>query len=140
MMTSLERSGKPPSQRQLRAGELIRQCLSEILSRHEVRDPDVEGKIITVSEVRVSPDLRTAVAFVMPLGGVDEQKVLVGLNRSAKWISGQVARKVTLKYAPRVKFSLDESFDQASTINNILHSDRVVRDLGSDDGSDTGDN
>jgi ribosome-binding factor A len=136
-MASLARSGKVVSQRQLRAGELVRQALAQVLAREEILDPDVEGKVISVTEVRLSPDLRSGVAFVMPLGGDDvEGKTVKGLNASAKWISGQIAKRVSFKYVPTLKFEIDESFDSASGIEQILRSDRVTQDLDEDDEDD----
>ena len=125
-----------PSQRQLRVGELIRHALAEMLSRGEVRDPDLEGLVVTITEVRPSPDLRTATVFVMPLGGVGGELVLGALGRAAPFIRGRIAREVDLRFAPELRFALDETFDEATRIEKLLRSPRVARDLdrtGEDD-------
>ncbi|MEM7774656.1 MAG: 30S ribosome-binding factor RbfA [Pseudomonadota bacterium] len=117
-----------PSQRQLRVGELIRQALSELLARGDVHDDVLAGHTITVPEVRVSPDLRNATVFVMPLGGKDVDAVIAALRRNDKFIRGAVARAVNLKYAPNLKFRMDESFDEADRITRLLDSPHVRRD------------
>jgi ribosome-binding factor A len=131
------RDTKPgPSQRQLRAGELVRHALAEILSRGEVHDPVIEGRMITVPEVRMSPDLRQATVYVMPLGGRDEKAVLEALDRNRRFLRGEIARRVSLKFAPDIHFRLDERFDEAERIEKLLRSPAVKRDLdppGEDD-------
>jgi len=125
-----------PSQRQLRAGELVRHALAEILSRSEVHDPVLEGHVITVPEVRMSPDLRQATIYVMPLGGRDVKEVLAALDRNRKFLRGEIARRVNLKFAPDIHFRLDERFDEAERIEKLLRSPAVKRDLersGEDD-------
>jgi ribosome-binding factor A len=127
---------RAPSQRQLRVGELIRHALAEMLGRGEVRDPDLEGLVVTITEVRPSPDLRTATVFVMPLGGVGGELVLGALGRAAPFIRGRIAREVDLRFAPELRFALDETFDEATRIEKLLRSPRVARDLdrtGEDD-------
>ena len=132
-MASQKRTGRAPSQRQLRVGELIRQALSDLLSRGEVHDPDLERRVITVSEVSVSPDLRNATAFVMPLGGGGEGEVLAALDRSRRFIRGEIARRVVLKYVPDIRFETDTSFANADAMRATLDSDAVRRDLESRD-------
>jgi ribosome-binding factor A len=122
-----------PSQRQLRAGELVRHALVEVLTREELRDRDLAGVSITVSEVRMSPDLRQATCFVMPLGGGHREEVLHALDRIAPWLGSQVARRVRTKFAPRLRFQLDASFDEASRIDQLLQRADVARDLHHDD-------
>jgi ribosome-binding factor A len=117
-MSKSRRSG--PSQRQLRVGELVRQALSELLQRGELRHPALSTTSITVSEVRMSTDLRHAVAFVMPLGGENADAVLQGLAECAPFIRGQIARRVALKFAPDLKFEFDHSFDEAERIERLL--------------------
>ena len=127
---------RAPSQRQLRVGELIRHALAEMLGRGEVRDPYLEGLVVTITEVRPSPDLRTATVFVMPLGGVGGELVLGALGRAAPFIRGRIAREVDLRFAPELRFALDETFDEATRIEKLLRSPRVARDLdrtGEDD-------
>lgn len=126
-------SEKGPSQRQLRVGEIIRHALSDILARGEIADPDLDGVVITVPEVRMSPDLKNATALVMPLGGRNTKKVMAGLERSRKWLRGQIARRVNLKFAPDVRFVLDTRFDDDDAITTVLHRPEVARDLDSDD-------
>ena len=122
------RSGKAPSQRQLRVGEEIRHALSEILRRAHFRDPVLAEASVTVTEARVSPDLRNATVFVMPLGG-DIEPVVEALNRASAFLRGQLADAVRLKYMPKLNFVHDESFDEANRIDALLHSEAVRRDL-----------
>jgi len=122
-----------PSQRQLRAGELVRHALSEILSRGEVHDPVIQGHMITVPEVRMSSDLRLATIYVMPLGGRDEEAVLAALERNRRYLRGEIARRVNLKFAPDVRFRLDDRFDEAERIEKLLRTPAVQRDLNPDD-------
>jgi ribosome-binding factor A len=120
---------KGPSQRALRAGELIRHALAEILSRGEVHDPVIETHLITVPEVRMSPDLRLATVYVMPLGGTDEKDVLAALDRNKRYLRGEVAHRVNLKFAPDLRFRIDERFDEAERIERLLRSPQVRRDV-----------
>ena len=117
------------SQRQLRVGELVRHALVEVFARQEFRDPALSELNLTVSEVRMSPDLRQAVCFVMPLGGADAEAALQGLARSAAWLGSQVARRVQLRFAPRLRFELDQSFDEAARIDRLLRRPDVAQDL-----------
>jgi ribosome-binding factor A len=118
-----------PSQRQLRAGELVRHALAEILARGEVHDPVIAGHMITVPEVRMSPDLRQATIYVMPLGGREEKEVLAALDRNRRYLRGEIARRVNLKFAPDIRFRLDERFDEAERIEKLLRTPAVRRDL-----------
>jgi ribosome-binding factor A len=120
-----------PSQRQLRVGELIRHAMAEMLSRGDVHDPVIEGHMITVPEVRMSPDLRLATIYVMPLGGKDELEVVAALERNKKFLRGEIAHRVNLKFAPEIRFRADERFDEAERIEKILRTPEVRRDLGS---------
>lgn len=124
---------KGPSQRQLRVGELVRKELSDIFTRGELSAPELEGIIVTVPEVRMTPDLRVATCLVMPLGGGDGEKVEKALTRSAKFLRGQVSRRLTLKYMPDLRFILDTRFDDDDRIESLLHSPEVARDLDHDD-------
>ena len=121
------------SVRLLRVAEQIRHALSDVLARGEVRDDVLASHIVSVSEVRVSPDLRHATVFVQPLGGLDVDAVLEALRRNARYLKGEVARRVNTKYASDLHFRADESYDEASRIDALLRSPRVARDLGSDD-------
>jgi ribosome-binding factor A len=118
-----------PSQRQLRVGELVRHALAEILSRGEVDDAVLASHVVTVPEVRMSPDLRLATAFVMPLGGKDVADVLAALDRNKKFLRAEVAHRINLRYAPEIRFRRDETFDEAARIDRLLHSEKVRRDL-----------
>lgn len=130
-MTS--KSGRPPSQRQLRVGELLRHALSDIIGRGDIRDPALEGAAVTVLEVTVSPDLRHAVAYIMPLGGIRKDEILAALGRSRRFIRGQLAREVKLKFMPDVDFRLDTTFDYSDSVERLLHDPRVARDLADRD-------
>jgi ribosome-binding factor A len=121
--------GPGPSQRQLRVGETIRRALSDILLRGEHHAPDLEGVPITVGEVRCSPDLRVATAFVMPLGGRDADKVLAALDRAKGELRRQVTRAVSLKFSPELRFRLDPSFDRMDDTRRMLGEERVRRDI-----------
>jgi ribosome-binding factor A len=120
---------KGPSQRALRAGEVIRHALAEIFSRGDVHDPVLESHLITVPEVRMSPDLRLATVYVMPLGGTDENDVLAALERNKRFLRGEVAHRVNLKFAPDIRFRIDERFGEAERIERLLRSPQVQRDL-----------
>ena len=126
MITKRERSV-----RQLRVGEELRHILSEILARGDLRDPDLVGRSITVLEVRVSPDMRNATAFVLPLGGGEEDAVVTALGRAAAYLRNEVGRKLHLKYLPQLSFLRDTSFDTARDIDKLLADPAVVRDLRS---------
>jgi ribosome-binding factor A len=117
------------SQRQLRVGELVRHALADILAQGHVHDPVIEGHMITVPEVRMTADLRLATIYVMPLGGRDEADVLTALERNRKFLRGEIARRVNLKFAPDIRFRLDERFDEADRIDKLLRSPAVRRDL-----------
>jgi ribosome-binding factor A len=125
---------KGPTQRQLRAGELVRHALAEILARGDVHDPVIEAHLITVPEVRMSPDLRQATIYVMPLGGRDAKPVLAALERNKRYLRGEIARRVNLKFAPEIRFRLDERFDEAERIEKLLRTSEVRRDLERDEG------
>ena len=120
------------SQRQLRVGELVRHAIADILAQGSVHDADLEGHIITVPEVRMSPDLKLATIYVMPLGGKDTDKVIAALARNKKFLRGEVAHRVNLKFAPEVRFHADERFDEAERIEKLLRTPAVQRDLAPD--------
>jgi len=128
------RTHKQPggSQRQLRVGELIRHELAAMLSRGDVHDPVIEAHMITVPEVRMSQDLRLATIYIMPLGGRDEQQVLDALDRNKRYMRGEIARRVNLKFAPEIRFRIDERFDEAERIEKLLRTPEVRRDLEKD--------
>lgn len=113
-------AGREPTQRQLRIGETIRHALANLLSRGEVTDPDLDGKIITVTEVTVSHDLRQAIAYVMPLGGEGKDATIEALNRSRKFIRGRIGRALTTKFTPDIKFATDSSFDYSDKMRKLF--------------------
>jgi ribosome-binding factor A len=123
-----------PSQRQLRVGELIRHTLAEMFARGDVHDPVLEGHLITIPEVRMSADLRLATIYVMPLGGRDADDVIEALNRNKKFLRSEIAQRVNLKFAPEIRFRIDERFDEAERIEKLLRTPAVRRDLK--DGAD----
>jgi ribosome-binding factor A len=118
------------SQRQLRVGELIRHTLADMLARGEVHDPVLEGHMITVPEVRMTADLRLATIYVMPLGGRDADTVIEALDRNKRFLRGEIAHRVNLKFAPDIRFRIDERFDEAERIEKLLRTPAVQRDLG----------
>src|SRR5438132_6599293 len=120
------------SQRQLRVGEAVRHAFADILAHGSVHDPDLEGHIITAPEVRMSPDLKLATIYVMPLGGRDTDIVIAALERNRKFLRGEIARRVNLKFAPDVRFRVDERFDEAERIEKLLRTPAVQRDIASD--------
>ena len=124
-----ERDKKGPSQRQLRVGEELRHLLAELLERGDMRDPELRGASITVTAVDVSPDLRNATAFVMPLGGKDTARLLAALRRAAPWFRARVSEKAGLRSAPDIRFQLDTTFDEADRIGALLRRPDVARDI-----------
>jgi ribosome-binding factor A len=133
-MTMPKHSAEKPgaSQRALRVGELIRRALVEILQRGEVHDAALEGMVVTVPEVRMTPDLRLATAFVMPLGGKGADTLVAALERHRKYLRGEIAHRIDLRYAPEIRFRLDASFDEGQRIDALLRAPEVKRDLGKD--------
>lgn len=123
--------GGGPSQRQLRVGELMRRTLSQVLSRGDIPDPELDGVSITVGEVRISPDLRQATIFVLPLGGHNVEGVLEALERNKREIRHIVTKSVQLKYSPNMKFLADKSFDQMDETRALFASEKVKRDVAS---------
>lgn len=124
--------GSGPSQRQLRVGELIRRRLSEVLARGEVHDPVLNTLSITVGEVRASPDLKVATAYVMPLGGEDRDVALDALRRNRSDIRRLVSKGLALKFAPEIRFELDETYDRMEETKRLFSLEGVRRDLDDD--------
>jgi ribosome-binding factor A len=125
--------GGPPSQRQLRVGEIVRHALAEVFRRGELRDPDLAELQITVTEVRMSPDLKNATAFVTPFaGGGDATAIVKACKRAAPFLRGQIAGQLDLKFTPRLSFEADTSFDTAMRINQLLDQPAVAQDLKDD--------
>ncbi|MDB6453957.1 30S ribosome-binding factor RbfA [Falsirhodobacter sp. 20TX0035] len=129
-------AGKGPSQRQLRVGELIRRVMSDVLNRGEIHDPDLENASITVGEVVLSNDLKIATVYVMPLGGGDVQAIIAALARNKGELRHRVAKEMTLKYAPDLRFRPDETFDRLDETRRLFADEKVQRDLRADDADD----
>lgn len=125
-----------PNQRQLRVGELVRHALAEIFARGDIDDEALAGVVVTVPEVRMSNDLKIASAYVMPLGGQQASEIVKALNRHTKFVRGRIAPKLNLKFAPDIRFLVDETFEEASRIDALLRSDRVKRDLEENGGDE----
>ena len=123
------RDTAPGSQRQLRVGELVRHALADMLTRGDVHDPVLEAHLITIPEVRMSPDLRLATIYVMPMGGRDADKVIAAFERNKKFLRAELAHRINLKFAPDIRFRVDERFEEAERIDKLLHSPQVARDL-----------
>lgn len=121
------------SVRLLRVGEQVRHAISDVLMRGDVHDATLQSHLVSITEVRMSPDLRHATVFVKPLLGQDEEVVLKALRTNTAYLQGEVARRVNTKYAAKLKFLADESFDEGSKIDTILRSDHVAQDLAHDD-------
>lgn len=121
-------TGSGPSQRVLRVGELVRHALADILMRGDLHDDVLASHVITVPEVRMSPDLRLATAYIIPLGGKDAKQVIAALERNRKQIRSEIAHRVNLRYAPDVRFRFDESFDEASHMDSLIRASRSIVD------------
>ena len=122
---------RAPSQRQLKAGELIRRALADIIARENMRDPDLQGVSVTISEVRASPDLKHAIVYAAPLGGGDPQAMIDALNRAKRFLRGRLGNEMDMKSTPALKFVADESFDAATDMQKLLNRADVKRDLKS---------
>lgn len=133
---SKDNKASGPSQRSLRVGELVRHALAAMFARGDVDDDALRGTVITVPEVRMSPDLKIANAYIMPLGGQHAVEIVAALNRHAKYVRGRVAPQINMKFAPEVRFHVDDTFEEASRIDGLLRSDKVQRDLDDEDGSE----
>lgn len=128
-MTAQHKGAKAPSQRQLKVGELIRHALAEVLSRGEVMDEVIERHSLTVPEVRMSPDLKVATCYVMPLGGGEANDVVQHLDRHRRYLRGELAKRVSLKFMPELRFRVDTTFEASARIDELLASPEVARDL-----------
>lgn len=127
-----DKGAKPPSQRQLKVGELVRHALADIFSRGEVVDEVIVRHSLTVPEVRMSPDLKLATAYVMPLGGGEADEVVAHLQKHKRFLRGEVAKRVSLKFMPELRFKQDTSFATSARIDELLASPAVARDLDDD--------
>lgn len=121
---------KGPTQRQLRAGELVRHALVDILQREPLRDPALDGVSVTISEVRAAPDLKTATVFAAPLGGENQQEIIKALNKIAPYLRGLLGKKIEMKFTPALKFESDDTFSEAQRIDALLAQPKVQQDLG----------
>jgi len=123
---------RPPSQRQLKAGELIRRALAEIIAKENLRDPDLQGVSVTISEVRTSPDLKHAIVYAVPLGGDsgDMDEMIAALQRCGSFLRGRLGKEMEMKSTPRLKFVADRSFDTAEDMAKLLDQPKVKQDLG----------
>lgn len=128
-MPRKKKSSAAPGQRQLRVGEEIRHALTDIIAQDNLDDPDLHGRMVTVTEVRISPDLRNATAFVTPFGGGDSEKLVAALNRAHGYFRRELARIVKLQFSPAIRFRADETFEQVDRIERLLHDPVVARDL-----------
>ena len=118
-----------PSQRQLRVGEMLRHALADVLRRDEIRDPDLSGVSVTITQVKPSPDMRHATVFCEPLGGKNAKQVIAALNKHKGLLRGEMGRLIALKFTPELRFIEDESFAEAEKIETLLKSSRVQQDL-----------
>jgi ribosome-binding factor A len=128
-MSRSHHSGGEPSQRMLRVAELIRHSMAELLTRGAINDPVLEGHVVTVPRVKMSPDLKLASVYVMPLGGKDTGDVIAALDRHKKYLRTEIAHRINLKFAPEIRFKIDDSFDNVAKIDALLNSDKVKQDL-----------
>ncbi len=129
MAKNIHHDARGPSQRQLRVGELIRRTLSDVLARGDIHDPDLNRLSITVGEVRTSPDLRIATAYVLPLGGDNRDEALSALRRNRGELRRAVSKELTLKFSPEIKFEIDETFDRLDDTRRLFEQENVRRDL-----------
>lgn len=128
-----------PSQRQLRVGEMLRHALADILRRNEIRDPDLDGVSVTITQVKPSPDMRYATVYCAPLGGKNAGPIIAALNRHKGFLRGQMGHMITTKFTPDLRFLEDQSFAEAEKIENLLKSPQVQRDLAASEQDDESD-
>ena len=128
-MSRAHHNGGEPSQRMLRVAELIRHSMAELLTRGAIKDPVLEGRVVTVPRVKMSPDLKLASVYVMPLGGKAATEVIAALDRHKKYLRTEIAHRINLKFAPDIRFKIDDSFDNVAKIDALLNSDKVKQDL-----------
>jgi ribosome-binding factor A len=135
-MSRVHQKGGEPSQRMLRVAELIRHAVAQILARGEISDPELEGVVVTVPSVKMSPDLKLATVYVMPMGGQGRERLITALDRHRKFLRGEIAQRINLKFAPEIRFRIDDSFDNVERIDALLQSPKVARDLAASDGEE----
>src|SRR5436309_15946457 len=139
-MSRAHHNGGEPSQRMLRVAELIRHSMAELLTRGTINDPVLDGHVVTVPRVKMSPDLKLASVYVMPLGGKDVRDVIAALDRHKKFLRTEIAHRINLKFAPEIRFKIDDSFDNVAKIDALLNSDKVKQDLRSPPAEEPADN
>jgi ribosome-binding factor A len=139
-MSRAHHNGGEPSQRMLRVAELIRHSMAELLTRGAINDPVLDGHVVTVPRVKMSPDLKLASVYVMPLGGKDVRDVIAALDRHKKFLRTEIAHRINLKFAPEIRFKIDDSFDNVAKIDALLNSDKVKQDLRSPPAEEPADN
>jgi ribosome-binding factor A len=130
-MSRAHHNGGEPSQRMLRVAELIRHSMAELLTRGAINDPVLDGHVVTVPRVKMSPDLKLASVYVMPLGGKAATEVIAALDRHKKFLRTEIAHRINLKFAPEIRFKIDDSFDNVAKIDALLNTDKVKQDLQS---------
>jgi ribosome-binding factor A len=128
-MSRSHHNGGEPSQRMLRVAELIRHSMADLLTRGAINDPVLEGHVVTVPRVKMSPDLKLASVYVMPLGGRAATEVIAALDRHKKYLRTEIAHRINLKFAPEIRFKIDDTFDNVAKIDALLNSDKVKQDL-----------
>jgi ribosome-binding factor A len=128
-MSRIHQKGGDPSQRMLRVAELIRHAMAQLLSRGEITDPDLVGLVVTVPTVKMSPDLKLATIYVMPLGGKGQDAIVTVLDRHKKFLRGELAHRINLKFAPELRFKVDDSFVNSAKIDALLNTPKVAQDL-----------
>src|SRR3954470_13602638 len=126
-----------PSQRQLRVGEALRHALAEVMRENDIRDPDLDGVSVTVTQIKPSPDMRYATVYCEPLGGQNAKQIIAALNRHKGFLRGEMGHRLTMKFTPDLRFVEDESFAEALKIDTILRSPEVLRDLTAQDGDES---
>ena len=134
----MAKKDKGPTQRQLKAGEVIRRALVEIIAKGEIRDPALRGVSVTISEVRASPDMQHAIVYAAPLGGKDTPEVIAALNRCSRFLRGRLGKELIMRSTPALKFLADDTFEIASDMQELLNRPDVARDLNNDDSEGDG--
>jgi ribosome-binding factor A len=130
-MSRAHHNGGEPSQRMLRVAELIRHAMADLLTRGTINDPVLDGHVVTVPRVKMSPDLKLASVYVMPLGGKAATEVIAALDRHKKYLRTEIAHRINLKFAPEIRFKIDDTFENVAKIDALLNSDKVKQDLQS---------
>ncbi|HEY2010270.1 MAG TPA: 30S ribosome-binding factor RbfA [Rhizomicrobium sp.] len=133
-------SNQGPSQRQLRVGEMLRHALADVLRENDIRDPDLDGVSVTITQIKPSPDMRYATVYCEPLGGQNAKEIVAALNRHKGFLRGEMGHRITMKFTPDLRFVEDQSFAEAQKIETILKSPEVQRDIAASDGDEDEEN